>query len=328
MVTIAYITARPDPRLEWFFDSLALNDHKRVSQIVIVDKFAEACDDWTEQDVIRTKDGVIRAAGKFAGIVQHVAPKPCVWSGRHRLTPRNWWSASSYRNTALCYCKGSFIAYLDDRCVLMPTWMDVVNEAMQKQYAVCGVYSKQSGMVVSRGRISNLGQTTATDVRMDGVKEPHRRRTCPGDWMFGCTFALPTEWMLQVNGFDESWDSVSMEDTHFGKMLENNRFPIFHDGRMKMVEDRTPSESDPSGKDRAEFKNPNHDMKRSSKEKHPNDPNDKTHALIKKLWNNNRSAHPWDIRLIRDRNLGGYGFPIPQQPTCDWFDGQPLKEMV
>jgi len=322
VITLALVTARPEPRLDWFFQSLALNNHlDQIGQIIIVDRFAENCHGYFDE--VCTKVVARAVAGKFASILQHVAPKPCVWSGAHRLTPRNWWSASSYRNTALCYAKGDFIAYLDDRCALMPTWMDAVVEAREKQYVVAGTYEKMHSLVVDKGSIVSgiqLPNNSGKDVRMVGVTDLHRRCPCPGEWLFGCTFALPVEWMLRVNGFDESWDSVSMEDTHFGKMLENNGFPIFHDGRMKIVEDRTPMEIDPNCRE--------HDMKRSSKEKHPYDTNDKTHTLKRKLWGNKASVHQWDLRKVRAAVLAGAGFSIPTQPTHDFFDNQPLREMT
>lgn len=328
MITIAYITARPEPRLDFFFQSLARNSHlDQIGQIIIVDRFSEACDGWTEEDAKRTHVHVCDMAGDFANITQHVAPKPCVWSGKHRLTPRNWWSASSYRNTALCYAIGDYIAYLDDRCVLMPTWMDAVVEARERRYVVAGTFEKMRQLIVRDGQIisgiqtkNENGEFIGKDPRMENESDLHRRRQCSGDWLFGCTFGLSVEQMLRVNGFDESWDSVSMEDTHFGRMLQNNGFPIYHDGRMKMVEDRTPAEQDSTCRE--------HDMKRSSKEKHPHDENDKTHTLKRKLWNNKASVHPWNMREIRESVLRGANFPIPKTPKLDWYDLQPLYEMA
>lgn len=202
----------------------------------------------------------------------------------------------------------------------MPTWMDAVLEAREKQYVVCGAYEKRSGMTVLDGQIVAPGVVTGRDIRMQDEADKHRRRRCSGDWMFGCTFALPVEWMLQVNGVDESWDSVGMEDTHFGKMLENAGYPIYHDGRMLMIEDRTPAEVNPAYRE--------HDMKRSSKERFPHDKQDKTHTLIKRLWQMNRASHPWNFSHIRADIVSGGEFPIPMQPTHDWFDGQPLSMMT
>ncbi len=320
-VTLCYSTARPSPELSWFFDSLKHNSHlEEIGQIIICDLYAEEFAGWSAEDARQSVIRACDAAGKFASITQVVPPKPNVWAGRYRLTPRNWWAKPDFLNTCICYARGSYLVFLDDRCALEPTFMDAVHEAAANNYCVAGVYSKQVGMVVRDGKIISLGKTMATDSRMEGETDLNRRRPCPGEWMFGCAFGVPLEYALRVNGVDESWSGVSMEDTHFGKMLENNGFPIYHDGRMKMVEDRTPFEQDPNCRE--------HDMKRSSKEKHPHDHNDKTWTLKRKLWGNKASVHPWNMREIRESVLHGNAFPIPRTPTHDFFDSQPLSEMT
>jgi len=306
MISIVYISARPEPKYQWLFDSLKLQSGLfDLGQIVIVDFFAEEGDRvghiMSEADV----------AG-FGSITKVVPPKPNVWGGKHRLTKNNWWHVAACRNTGLIHSTGDFIAFLDDRCVLMPTWFDAVREARDSKYAVCGTYEKRTGMTVSGGHIQHGGIMTGTDSRASITSGS--KMHCPGTWMFGCTFALPVEWMLKVNGVDESWDSVSMEDTHFGQMLQNNGYPIYFDPRMKMIEDRSPEA-------------PAHNMLRSSKEKHPNDQNDKTHTLIQKIWNNKESSHPENMIIQRDAIRSGLRLPIPTSPTHDWFDGQPLAEM-
>jgi hypothetical protein len=324
MITVAYITARRDPKFDWLLASLNhCGGRENITQLIIVDKYAAAYDDWTQDDVERRRGALMQVAiaSNWSDRITYTPPKPNVWSGRHRLTPRDWWAASTFRNTALCLCKNEFIGYLDDRCVVLPTWLDAVMEAKQSNYAVCGTYEKRINMDCSDGKIVFEGKTTTEFAKSgDSIGQDSRfahsggnKLLCPGSWMFGCTFGLPVEWMLQVNGFDESWDSVSMEDTHFGQMLENNGYRIYFDPRMKMVEDRTTSD---------------HNMRRESKEKHPHDKNDKTHKLIEKLWKNKRSAHQWDLRAIREEVLKGGNFPVPVVPTEDWFDGQKLSEML
>jgi hypothetical protein len=316
MITIVFVSARPDPKFAWFFDSLALQAGLvQVTQIVIIDFYAQAMDNWTEVDVHNRRKEVCAAAELrgFGNITEWHPPKPNVWNGAHRLTPVNWWAMSSARNTGLCYARNSYLAFLDDRCVLLPSWLDAVREAEQSNYAVCGTYEKRKEMVVTDGVITHSGIITGEDTRYAVTNG--NKFAAPGAWLFGCTFGLPTEWMLNVNGVDESWDSVSMEDTHFGQLLQNNGMPIYFDPRMKMIEDRTPSVSE-------------HSMRRDAKQKHNYDPEDKTHKLIEKLWGNQKSTHEWNLRAIRQHILQGGKFPIPTQPTHDWFDQQPLKDMV
>lgn len=324
-VSLIYTTARPRPQFNWFFDSLAnCSGREVVAQVVIIDLFAEPFDDWTELDVARRRNEVYHAAQGFTrwqpAEIDWRPPKPNVWSGKFRLTPRNWWAVANARNTGLCLSKGGYTVFLDDRCVLANTFLDAVSEAIKNKYAVCGTYEKVHDLVVENGAMKSWvepkdenGKPTGKDGRL--IHTSGNKMICPGRWMFGCAFGLFTEWMLDVNGVDESWDSVSMEDTMFGQMVENCGHPIHFDPRMKMVEDRSPS-------------CPNHDMKRSSKEQHPNDTSDKTHTLMRRLENNKRAAHFWNLREIRKLVLAGNPFPVPLKPDVDWFDSQPLKEMV
>ena len=122
--------------------------------------------------------------------------------------------------------------------------------------------------------------------------------------------------MLRINGFPEKCDSVSFEDIITGMLLQNNHFPIKFDTRMAMVEDRTPEKCGTVAK-------------RSSKEKHPHDTNDKTHAILRWARSAKASDNSFDIRALRDSILKGGNFPIHDAAADwrDWFDGQSLKEM-
>lgn len=288
-----------------------------VTQIVIIDLFAEPFDDWTEIDVARRRNEVYASAQKFIPLhnceIDWRPPKPNVWSGKFRLTPRNWWAKSNSLNTGLCLTKNQYVVFSDDRCVFLPTFLDAVKEASDGKYVVCGTYEKRTGLEVADGRIVKDGETIGKDARAEVAQG--RKMICPGTWMFGHAFSLPTYWALDVNGVDESWDSVSMEDTHFGQMLENSGYPIYHDPRMAQIQDRSPNACA-------------YDMKRSSKERHPNDKEDKTHKLIERLWQNKKACHFWNLREIRNQVLAGNPFPIPLKPEVDWFDQQPLKEMM
>ena len=321
--TLAYITARRDCRYDWLFSSLNnCGGRELVTQIILVDFYAQACDDWTLADVHARAASVWSDSKRLEGSfdLNWTHPKPNVWAGKHRLTPRNWWHKAASINTSLCMAKNDFIIFVDDRCILKPTFLDAAREAKQHQYMVCGSYEKVHDLVYEDGKVvsytepkDDKGRPTGKDGRYAHANG--NKMICPGRWAFGCAYGLPTEWMLNVNGCDELWDSISMEDTMFGQMIENAGYPVQFDPRMAIIEDRSPSA-------------PSHDMKRDSKEKHSGDTTDKTHTLMRRLEKSKRSEHQWDLRKIRESVLNGGSFPVPSQPTHDWFDQQALAEMV
>lgn len=261
-LTICYITSRPKPEIQWFFDSLR-NQPAIVDQIIVVDLFADIAE-RREQFHQLSKD----ACFQFV----HVEPKPTVWQGKHRLTKENWWAASNSRNTGICLCKSDWICFLDDRSVLMPGWMAAVNEAIAGNYTVFGSYQKRIGMTVENGTIKEVGTVSGEDCREKYVIEHWNSKApvkCPGEWSFGCTLAVPLEWALQVNGYEELMDGLGFEDIYFGKSLEANGYDCRFDLRMKIIEDRTGSEIGTR-------------MEKTSKQKIPDDPNAKDFAALKR----------------------------------------------
>jgi hypothetical protein len=239
-------------------------------------------------------------------------PKPTVWQGKHRVTSQDWWAMSSARSTAVCLCETDYIMFLDDRCVLFPGWMEPVRQAIKERYIVAGAYEKRTGMIVTDGVITHGGIVIGKDSREEYVdkfwKKPEPFKA-PGEWTFGACLGAPLEWVLNINSWDETCDGCSMEDCIFGLMMQNNGYPIMYDKRIKIVEDRTPSEL-------------GYVMKREDKGVSPND---KTHALLAKLRGLKRAAHPFDIRQLRSDILGGKPWPIPTWPTHDWYDGTEIK---
>ncbi len=315
MITVGFITARKKPHIDWFLQSLCRQAGLgSVRQIVIVDYYAQVCDDWSESDVNGRREEVLKIAhdAGLYNMTQWVAPHPNVWGGKYRLPKQPWWHASTCRNTVFCHATQPYVTCTDDRCVLLPTWLDAVNEAQKNNYVVCGSYEKRRAMLVENGVIMHGGIVTGEDGRAkiaDG-----RRMKAPGSWMFGCTFGLPLEWALEVNGQEELMDGLSMEDVIFGCHLENNGRPLFYDPRMHIVEDRTPEElGEP--------------MKRTSKEKHPHDLTDKGHEAWRRFSKLKRAQHSLNLSEVRTDILAGKPFPIPEGPVLDWFDQQEIKDM-
>lgn len=302
-LTIAFITSRDNPKFQWFLDSLYRQG--RDFNIIIVDAFA------SKRNVPGYQMAEIEDEWP-SGVIRITEPKPNIWQGPHRLTGSDWWAKSNALNTSLCYCKTDWFASVDDRCVLDHGWYSAVRSAMASNYAVCGSYEKRVNMVVENGEIVEPGTIVGFDHRCDG--HPHRAKKCAPGWFFGCSFALPTEWALQVNGWNEYLDGLSAEDTHFGHMLANNGFDIRFNPEMKVIQDRTPGECGP-------------EMKRSSKERFQHDTEDKGHAAIRRFFGEKQSSHPWNIRELRASVLSGDPFPLPDvMPRLDWFDSKPIAE--
>lgn len=301
-LTVVYITSRPEPKIEWFLESLYLQAyHDDSITVVVIDSLVPRPLPW-----MKNLDSRFRyALGR---------PKPTVWQGAHRLTKADWWAASNARNTGICLCSTDFIAFVDDRCVLTPTWLQSIREAMAGNYTVFGAYEKRHGMTVENGVIKHGGIVQAVDGRETYAMAEWQGQTphaCGGEWAFGCTLALPLEWALQVNGYDENCDGLSMEDVIFGMMLQNNGFDLRYDYRMKIIEDRSVEHLGPT-------------MIRKDK---GTSPNDKSHALLNSLKGLKSASHPINLRQIRADVLAGKPFPAPWGPTKDWYDEQPVSEM-
>lgn len=296
-LTICYTTSRKTPMFRWFVDSLKNQLQSRDGLSIIVVDF-HAREGRHEEKLLLSDLGVDWT---------WTACKPCVWQGDYKLTKDEWWAKSAYLNTAICLCETDWIAFVDDRSVLLPGWLDSVKEAMAGNYAVCGAYEKRHNMTVENGVIRHGGTITGVDPRTRGDA---RAAKAPGQWWFGCNNAMPLEWALRINGYDESCDSLGMEDVLFGQMMELSGFPIKYDGRMKIVEDRTPDQSESF-------------VKRTDK---GISPNDKSHALLKRVAGKKEATHHWNFRELRKWGLRDVNFPIPTEPTTDWYDGKPLSE--
>lgn len=300
MISLIYITNRYEPEFDWFYDSL-LRQFKpgdAPPQIIVV---APA------HSRVSVRPGVVR-----------IEPKPTIWSGPFRITKADWWSTSNARNTGICVALKDWVAFVDDRSVLLPGWLDCIKEAMAENRAVCGTYMKVHNLVVESGLVKSYQPTPGRDSRLEYVEKywaDHFKRLgpfdCPGEWTFTCSVALPLEWVLTVGGFDETCDGSSGEDSIFGLMLQNHQYHITFDPRMRMIEDRSPGKCDPLAirKDKGVS------------------PNDKSHALLARLRVLKHVLLPGDLRGLRNEVLRGKPFPPPAAIHSDWYDGQLIKDM-
>lgn len=293
-LSLVYITNRYEPRVEWLLESLQKQPGAADIEVIII---------APEYSTLRR----IRP-----GSVKCCLPKPTIWSGPHRITGADWWSAANARNTGICLATRPWIAFVDDRSVLMPGWLACVAAAMAGNYCVCGTYEKVDGLIVDNGVPTRWDARPGRDSRLEyceryytTISAPY---SCPGEWTYGCALALPMEWALAVGGFDETCDGLSGEDYIFGLMLQNRGYPIKFDPRMRMLEDRTPDQCGPVA------------LRRDK----GTSPNDKSHALLAKLRGLKHALCPPDLAAIRRHYQAGNGWPETLAPSLDWYDNSPI----
>lgn len=303
-LTIAYITSRKEPKIEWFLESLCLQRTADSMQLIIVDSLHNE----RGHLAFKSADHIIAHSSVPEQSLRHVSPKPTIFQGAHRITKEDWWAKSNAMNTAICLCQTEFIAFVDDRCVLAPEWLQCVREAQQGNYAVCGSYEKRANMKVENGKITDYGELLGYDTRHQyGEPVPTR------DW-YGGSCALPLEWCLAVNGFSEDLcDSLGSEDSMFGVTLRNSGYPMKFDSRMRIIEDRTPSEIDGALK-RAD-KNPHLGRKAKSWD------------IVRAFHGKTSSQNSFDIRDMRARKLNGEDWRPPSASHFDWYDGASIADM-
>lgn len=339
MLNIAHISARRDPKVEWYLDSLWIQWRDAGQQppikLIFVDHYA---DDPGRREMY------LKAAAPFiaAGVeIKHVPVKPNVWQGKHRLTTRDYWAASNVRNTAICLCDDGHVAFVDDLGVLMPGWLQQVCQSAREGWIACGAYIKAMELVVrngeaisfrglpergldmyaaipeqvfSAGRIGNMAGVDSRLNRAPQFDDPH---PCTGSWMFG-SCAVPVEALLAICGYDEDCDSMSSEDYIAGIMLEQHGYKFKYCRRMLTIESE-----ELHGLDTPPLriiKGP------------PNDKRNKSHVILDLVASGRRHTAPnyfgpEGIRGLRKRILAGEPFPIVQVPDRDWYDGQELRTM-
>lgn len=239
-ITICYLTSRKEPQFKWFLDSLALQVDRDI-RLVIVDRWAEVRDDWNELQLLE-RERAFRVRAAFSGIFTlegvylHVPPKPTPWAGEHRLTKRDHFAASNARNTGLCLAPDGYIVYVDDLSVLLPGWWRTVLDAVEGGYVACGTYKKQRDLVVQNGRITSFTPNPpGWDPRpAHGNIAPFSDPvSCLGEWLYGCSLAIPTEALLRINGWPEECDGMGFEDCVCGWMLQHHGgYPIKFCPRM------------------------------------------------------------------------------------------------
>lgn len=293
-LTIVFISARPDPKFEWFLHSL----------------LAQLFDDDIAPRIIVVKPGQEDDLGE-SGHFSTVSPKPTIWQGKHRLTDHDWWAISNARNTGICLAQTEWIAFVDDRCVLGPQWLEAIKDAMVGNYMVCGSYEKRWNMRVENGVITDPGKVNSIDNRIEYCEKNNisNPSPCAGNWTYGCGIAMPLEWALSVGGFEEAMDGIGFEDVIFGLMCQNNSLPIKYDRRMHLIEDRTPGDIGTA-------------MRREDRGASPLD---KSHRSLELFGTARNTSNRHRLLQSRQAVQAGKPWPMLMGEKEDWWNADPIN---
>jgi len=297
-LSIGFLTGRNEPRLDWVIDDVAAQARPDDEiQIVVIDAIEHMRDPESSPIV----DDRVRASFGRAPLVRaQVAPvRPNIWQGRHRVTKQDWWSTAASRNTFLCLAEHDYIAFLDDCCHIGKRWLDTVRRAEQERCsAITGSFEKTRGEVIDHR----------------AVTYPAGMVDCTGAWLYGCTFCLPLEWALEVNGFEEGCDGAAGEDYMFGLMLARRHRQIDFSTSLHVIQDR------PIGDESCAHRFRKLDKADGAK----------NIAAIARFGSRTSTEFTPDLRALRETLRAGGVFPIPDPDADwrDWFDGQPIREMI
>lgn len=273
-LSICYLTGRREPHVEWLLAAVQRQRQRGDKiELLIVDALGRGVN-----ELVSDARGVDR--------VRVVPPKPNLWQGPHRLTPRDVWAKSQSANTAICLARYDYLAFVDDRCVPGPRWLAAIRKGSSRRASVlAGAYERILGV-----------DQREVDHRLS--RRPEGKTDCGGGWLYGCTFALPLAWALEVNGFEEGLDGLAQEDCVFGFYLENAGHRIDFVPALHVTLHRQHAEAQHpyARSDGAEFK-----------------------EALARFRDRRCAEFTPDLRDLRKRVRAGKEFPSVREPTHPWL---------
>lgn len=229
MISIAYITARLDPRLDLFFDSIS-PQLKQGDEVILIDH-------WLDYYPNRKTEVETLLNGRFDLI--HLPPKPSIWRGIHRKTKRDFADTSAARNTAIIVATKPYIVFLDDLSAVHHNWREYHEIAAKDGKILAGQFKTVRDLkVLPNGEV---------DHRICGdqdVRVYHQPDNNPipitGGWVFGSNSGLPVEYLNKIGGYDEFCARRGIEDCNLGVRLEiaGYKDKMWYDKNCVVYEDK------------------------------------------------------------------------------------------
>lgn len=325
-LTIAYITARQNPRFEWFVWSLRREmrsmpdvDHSTMQVIVIDGKLPRGAGDahfkrshaFTDAWCV---DGVLELPVRLG----FISPKPCAWQGEFRQTSKDYFAAGNARNTALIMANNPHVVFVDDLSALLPGWLKAHYHAAETRKVLAGSTCKNKGVSVTPEGDVAFAQFHAPgqDGRLKLTQAEWSR--CSGQWLYGGTFSVPLELALDVNGVDEINDSIGGEDYDFGLRLERAGGEVWFCRTCATIEDEDAHHAEAP-------------MVRLDKPWAGPDGPYSSNKLLNTLMRDSgiirARGNDFNLRVVREEVRKGGEWPRPPANMRHWVDNQLLSEM-
>ncbi len=339
--TIAYFTSRKEPCFEWAVDSLAnqTSPEERANiQLLIIDRHAwfrglfhgaKEHTEWIDltdpkyHDPVRKKYVADCVAGRFPFL--HLPPKPNVYCGPWRISSKDWFCAANARNTALLYAQHPYFVGVDDLSVLMPGWWNQVKHANEGGYVLCGAYKKVLDLNVIAGEVVSFTPFPP------GVDSRWSRGSDTGivPWfgnsLYGCSFGVPLDMALRVDGFDGACNALGAEDYDFGMRVERAGGRFYYNRNALTLESEERHHRDPTlPRESREVTNPAYLPREYTGNKMAD------HVLLNRLVRETARVTPLiPDRLIKQRQrlADDRMVNVPREPVDSWIDKRPLDSL-
>ena len=341
--SIAHFTNRADPKFDWFVDSLCaqLPDDVEVD-LMFID---------LRLDYDKERKDYLKKIVNDRLAYRHLPPKPNPWQGKYRKTLADFFCASNARNTAFLHAQSDYIMCVDDVSILMPGYVKRVLRAVKHGYTVLGAYKKATKMEVKNGELLSFGnesvdsrwawaeqQAKATQLhaetwRKEKVKYPDDAGIdkiykdamkqvildsnfvkAPSSILYGCSFGLPLDLALEVNGFDESYDGMGFEDPDFGTRVFRLNDEMYYDRGLLTIESEEGHNQPESNVMRRLKLAENGEVLDWYMLNRLNADTERTLPLAN--WTN--------LKNMREKKT----FELITHPMTDWVDNQPYEEMT